>query len=551
MTGTESVPPTMSGGEALMRAARANGVDTLFGLPGVQIYALFDAVKRLGVRSIVSRHEQGAAYMAMGYARALGRPAAFAVVPGPGVLNASAALCTAMGCNTPLLCLTGQVPSGFLGQGRGHLHELADQAGTLRSLIKDALHVARPADASRLVNQAFHTMQSGRPGPVAVEMCWDVMAAEWPDVHIQAGNSRIEQPEADPEQLDAAVAAMARAKAPLIMCGGGAQHASESVRALAETLQAPVTAMRSGRGVVAEDHPLGVSCVAARRLIDETDLLIGIGSRLELITMRWRNMMRHERRITDLPTLIRIDIDPEEMTRLEPDVALIADADAACRTLTNRLQGRANPDPGRLTRIASAKAASERAIQRVQPQVDYLKVIREVLPRNGIFVPEVSQMGFASYFGFPVYEPRTYLSEGYQGTLGFGFQTALGAKIACPERAVVSVTGDGGFLFGVQELATAVAHDIGLVTLVFNNNAFGNVRRDQIERYDGRISGALLHNPDFVQLAESFGVRGYRAQTPKALKPVLEGALEADQPALIEVPVDAASEASPWEFILG
>ena len=194
----------MTGGEAMVRAAQANGIDTIFGLPGAQIYPLFDALYRSpDITTIISRHEQGAAYMAMGYAKATGRPGAFSVVPGPGVLNAMAALCTAMGCNTPVICLTGQIMSQFLGVGRGHLHELADQAATLRSVIKHAERIDNPADTSDKMNAAFRIMQSGRPGPVALEMCWDTMAAS-PDVAITPGNTVIDKPALHEDALTAA-----------------------------------------------------------------------------------------------------------------------------------------------------------------------------------------------------------------------------------------------------------------------------------------------------------------------------------------------------------
>jgi acetolactate synthase-1/2/3 large subunit len=544
-TNTDSI----SGGEAMIRSAVANGVDTIFGIPGAQIYPMFDAMKRLEVNTVVTRHEQGAAYMAMGYAKALGKPGTFAVVPGPGVLNTTAALCTAMGTNTPLLCLTGQVPTTFLGTGRGHLHELKDQAGTLKSLIKDALHISDPKDTSAVVNQAFNTMQSGRPGPVSVEMCWDTMAKPHTGIEIGAGNTVIEQPELNNDQLQQAVKALASAKAPMIMCGGGAQHASEEVLALAELLQAPVTALRSGRGVVAEDHPLGVSSVAARELFDEVDVILGVGSRLEMIYMRWRDMGFYEQKPDGGPTLIRIEVDAAELQRFQPDIAVLADAAVACLALCNALADKVSPDKQRVDKIAEAKAITRRAIEKVQPQMAYMDVIREVLPRDGFFVPELSQMGFTSYFGMPIYQPRTYVTEGFQGTLGFGFQTALGVKVACPDRAVISVNGDGGFMFGVQELATAVEYNIGLITLVFNNSAFGNVRRDQMQGYGGRLHGADLVNPDFVKLAESFGAAGYRVNTPQALKPVLAKAIVANKPALIEVVVERGSEVAPWDFI--
>jgi acetolactate synthase I/II/III large subunit len=171
------------------------------------------------------------------------------------------------------------------------------------------------------------------------------------------------------------------------------------------------------------------------------------------------------------------------------------------------------------------------------------------LPRDGFFVTELSQMGFSSYFGFPVYEPRTYVSEGYQGTLGFGFPSALGVKVAHPDRAVVSVTGDGGFMFAVQELATAAQENIPLVTLLFNNNAYGNVLRDQQTGFGNRVIGSVLRNPDFIALAKAFGVEGHRVATPAALAPVLAKAFEAKGPVLIEVSVPQGSEATPWPFI--
>ena len=544
----------MTGGEAIVRAAMANGIDTVFGIPGAQIYPLFDALHRLGVRTIFPRHEQAAAYMAMGAANSTGKPACFAVVPGPGILNTAAALCTAMGTCSPVLGLTGQVPSTFLGRGRGHLHELRDQPGTLRTIIKDAMVIADPTTTSATVNAAFATMQSGRPGPVTVEMCWDTMAASYDGIDIGPGIEPIAAPILDTDAIERAVALLLAAKRPMIMCGKGAQHAAADVQHLAELLQAPVTSFRSGRGVVPEDHPLGLSSVAARELYDDVDLVLGLGSRLEMAFMRWGTPGRFDARRPNDPTLIRVDIDPDEMTRFPPDHAVVGDVGAFCRAAIEAIEqkGRANSryaDHHCADDIANAKATAAKRIEKVQPQVDFLAVIRDVLPRDGFFVPELSQMGFASYFAFPVLAPRTYVTEGYQGTLGFGFPTALGVKVANPTKAVVSVTGDGGFLFGLQELATAAAHRIGVVTILFNNHAYGNVRRDQLNGFEGRLSGAELRNPDFVKLAESFGVDAHRLTTPAELRLVLAAALDADRPCLIEVETPTGSEASPWEFI--
>jgi acetolactate synthase-1/2/3 large subunit len=539
----------LTGGAAIVAAARANGMKTLFGVPGAQIYPLFDALHGTDVEVIVPRHEQAAAYMAMGYAKSTGRTGVFTVVPGPGVLNAAAALCTAMGNCSPVVCLTGQVPSSFLGRGRGHLHELADQAATLRTLIKNAWRIDSPTDASRLVNQAFREAAGGRPGPTAVEMCWDTMAARAPVV-IGPAEAGLPEPAVDEAAIDAAVRLLAAAKKPLIMCGAGAQHAPREVELLAETLQAPVTAFRSGRGIVPEDHALGVAGVAARELWDDVDVLVGVGSRLEMPYMRWGDPMRYERKPSHGPKLIRIDIDPAEMQRLEPDVAVIADSATGCRLLAERLRRAVAPSRERAAEIAAAKRVADAAIDRLQPQAAFLRAIRAVLPRDGILVPELSQVGFATYTGaFPVLAPRTYISEGFQGTLGFGFPTALGAKVANRDKAVVSVTGDGGFMFGVQELATAAQYGIALVTIVFNNHSFANVLRDQQLQFGGRTIGSRFQNPDFVRLAESFGVAARRVKEPHELQRAVEAELAAARPALIEVTLEPGAEQSPWPLI--
>jgi len=559
--GRKGKAAAMTGGMAIAEALVANGVEVVFGLPGAQLYPLFDALQQKSdaIRTIGARHEQACGYMAFGYARSTGRPGVYAVVPGPGVLNTAAALCTAYGCCAPVLCITGQVPSAFLGRGRGHLHELPDQLGTLRTLVKWAARIERPADAPAIVNEAFRQMLSGRPGPVAIEMAWDTMATsalvapQGPATIAKAG---------PPSSLEVEAAAklLAAAERPMIMTGSGAQHAGEAVRALAEELDAPVAAFRGGRGVVAEDHALGISSYAAYRLWPETDALVAIGTRAEMPYMRWTGMMSLIERPQAPPHLIRIDIDPAEMRRLVPHAGIVADADAGARSLlaaVRRLRGRrgqaksagAKGTSEARSRIAAVKAETRAAIQKVRPQLAYLDVIRDVLPREAFFVTELSQVGFASYFGYPVYAPRTYVSEGYQGTLGFGFPSALGVKVAHPDKPVVSIAGDGGFLFGMQELATAAQYGIALVTLVFNNAAYGNVLRDQRTAFGNRVIGAALDNPDFMVLAESFGVEGHRVASPAALRPVLQKAIRAKGPVLIEIQVPQGTEVSPWEFI--
>jgi acetolactate synthase I/II/III large subunit len=542
--GEERGMAEMTGGEAIVAALRRHGIGTVFGLPGAQLYGLFDALSRAqpALAFVGARHEQACAYMALGAARATGRPAAFAVVPGPGMLNAAAGLVTALGCNAPVLCLTGQVPTAFLGKGRGHLHELPDQLLTLRSITKWAERIEHPAAAPALVAQAFQAMVSGRPGPAALEMPWDQFTARAEVAPCDPLPPRAAPPP-DPDRI-ARVAALAKAAAaPMIMVGGGAFEAAPDIVELARLLEAPVVSFRSGRGILSDADPLGLTIAAAYRLWPETDLLIGIGTRLEVPGWRWPPHPRP-------PAIARIDIDPAEMRRFPVTQFVLADAAQGTRALVAALRRLGARGSGRLAAIAAAKDAASRAIREtVQPQMAYLDVIREVLPSDGFVVDELSQVGFASWYGFPVWRPRTYVSSGYPGTLGSGYPMALGVKVAHPDRPVVSIAGDGGFLFAVQELATAVQYAIGVVVIVFNNHGFANVRRDQMTNFSGRLLGADLVNPDFVRLAEAFGVAAARAPSPPLLRTALERALTAGGPWLIEVPLAPDEEKSPWPFI--
>jgi len=532
-----------SGGEAIVSGLIAHGVDTVFGLPGAQIYGLFDAFQQAQMKVIGARHEQACGYMAYGYARSTGRPGVFSVVPGPGVLNAGAALLTAFGANEPVLCLTGQVPVPFLGKGRGHLHEMPDQLATLRTFVKWAERIEYPDAAPTLVSRAFQEMLSGRRGPVALEMPWDVFTQR-----AETGAAKplegFPAPLPDPERVKAAAALIANSKTPMIFVGSGAIDARDEIVELAELIDAPVVAFRSGRGIVSNAHELGLTMAAAYRLWPKTDLMIGIGTRMELPTMtRWPFR-------PDGLRSIRVDIDPSEMRRFTPDAAVVADARAGTKELLQAVRKTGyKKTSGRRTAIREASKAALQEIQQVQPQMAYLNILREVLPDNAIVTDELSQVGFASWYGFPVYEPRTFISSGYQGTLGSGFPTALGAKVANPDRPVVAITGDGGFMFGVQELATAVQFNIGVVTLVFNNNSYGNVRRDQRERFEGRVVASDLVNPDFVKLAQSFGVGAARVTSPEVFRPALEKALAHGRPYLIDIEVPKDSETTPWTFI--
>jgi len=488
---------------------------------------------------IHTRHEQGAAYMALGAAMASGKPAVFCVVPGPGILNTTAALCTAYACNAPVLALTGQIPSANIGRHLGILHEIPDQLGILRSLTKWAERIRTPSEGASRVAEAFAQMSHGRPRPVALECPLDV----WPQTGlVELEGAPVSRPGAqlDPKLIARSVEILARASRPVIVVGSGAQHASDQVRKIAERVHAPVIAHRMGRGVLDSRHPLSVTAPVGNRLWQDADVVLAIGTRLQMQQMIWGVDASLE--------VIRVDADPEELNRIRPpQVGLVGDAAEVLDLLLEQLPRSSAVNRTRTERIESLQAQFAAQLRRLTPQVEFLEAIRAALPENGIFVDELTQVGYVSRFAFPVYQPRTFLSPGYQGTLGWGLPAALGAKVARPESPVVVVSGDGGFLFNIQELATAVQHQIPVVAVVFNDGAYGNVRRTQVEELGNRTIATDLRNPDFVRLAESFGASGLRVNTPEQLSGALRDAIRAAVPTVIEVPVGVMPD--PWPLI--
>jgi len=531
----------MSAAEAVVATLIGHGLDTVYALPGVQndflFEALFGAADRL--RTVHTRHEQGAAYMALGAALATGKPQAFAVVPGPGFLNAGAALLTAYSMNAPVLGLVGQIPDADIGRGLGHLHEIRDQAGIVKRLVDFSALIRKPEQASRETALALRAMQSGRPGPAVLECAIDVWGKAGP-VTLQPPLP-IPPTKVDPAAIRKAAKLLGTAKRPMIVCGGGAEGASAEITALSAMLQAPVLAYRRGRGVLDARDPLSVTLPLGRDLWGEADVVLAVGTRL-LIQLRQWGIDR------DLK-IVRIDADPKEHARQhKPAVALTGDARPILQRLLAELPVHNIKRAPRKAEMQVRQAAWRMRLQKIAPQIAFLDAIRDELPEDGIFVDEVTQIGFAARLAFPVYKPRTFLSPGYQDPLGWGFATALGAQHARPDVPVVAISGDGGFLFTATEMATAIRHRIPLTTIVFNDGAFGNVRRIQQERFGNRLIASDLANPDFVAFAESFGAAAERARSPDELRPALRRAFaRRDGPTLIEVPVGAFP--SPWEFI--
>ncbi len=526
--------PKLTGGQAVVQSLIDHGVDTIFGLPGVQNDWLYNALydQRDKIRVIHTRHEQGAGYMALGYAMARGDVGIYNVVPGPGFLNSTAALATAYGLNAQLLCLVGQIPSSKIGKGEGVLHEIPDQMGILRSLTKWAESVDRPADLPAKVAEAFRQLRTGRPRPVGLEVPMDVLAraeeVELPTIVSDTATS--DATSVDEALLEEAAKLLGQAQNPMIFVGSGAQDVGPEVTALAELLQAPVVAYRTGHGLLDSRHYLSLHMPPAHEFWKKTDVVLAIGSNMRIPLQGWG--------VDDAMKIIRIDVDPNSHTLFhQPDIAISARAEDALPQLLSRTTGHNRTRKSRKDELMAIKAGWAERTAYLEEQIGYLKVIREELGEEGIFVDELTQVGFVSRIVYPTYKPRTFISTGYQGTLGYGFPTALGVKVAKPDLPVLAIAGDGGFMFAVQELATAVQHRIGLVTLLFNNNQYGNVQMMQKKFYDGRVIATDLHNPDFVKMAESYGAQAFRTQTLDELRHAIRKGFASDLPTLIDIPV--------------
>jgi acetolactate synthase-1/2/3 large subunit len=532
--------PLMSGGDAVVRSLLGHGISSIYCLPGVQSDHLFNAMFDVGdaLRVVHTRHEQGAAYMALGAALATGKPAVYSVVPGPGFLNSSAALATAYSTGARVLALIGQIPSRAIGKGHGLLHEIPDQIGILRTLTKWAERVERPQDVPQLVGQAFAQLQSGRPRPVGVEVPPDILGAK-AEVELLAPLPSIPNTPLDEDAIERAASLLGKAESPVIFVGGGALEAADEVRALAERLSAPVVAYRRGKGILDERHPLSHVLPGGHALWAKADVVLAVGTRLQIPVSAWGT--------DDKLKIIKLEIDPAEIDRLrKPEIGLVGDSAPVLRRFAEHLAH----IPSRPDRVAQSRALQERIAAELAvlaPQVAYLSAIRDVLPDDGVLVDELTQVGYAARSAYETRKARTYISSGYQGTLGWGVATALGVKHALADVPVVALSGDGGFMFNVQELATAVRHRIPIVVIVFNDSAYGNVRNMQKSLHGNRVIGSDLANPDFVKLGESFGIRAHRATDPEGLRRALEASLTVTEPAIIEVPV--GDMPSPWQFI--
>jgi acetolactate synthase-1/2/3 large subunit len=537
----------LTGGEALVQQLLQEGASHLFGIPGVQLDWAVDALRKAEgrIRYLVPRHEQATSYMADGFARTTGKPGVCMVVPGPGVLNAAAGLATAYACNSPVLCIAGHIHSKSIGRGFGALHEIKDQAAVLQQVTKWRGIALGPEDVPGLVRRAFAEMRSGRPAPVAIEIPYDVLAASG-DVELAAraaGEDGRTRPEEG--QVKRIAAILQAAVFPVIYAGGGvlSTGGGAALQRLAEKLGAPVVMSENGRGAISDRHPLAFSTLIGRALLPHADVVVVVGSRF----METRGPFPAWDDGRAKYVYINTDRDAGIAPRV-PGMVMNADAGLALAALADELPAGI---PHHRRRIDPARAAALRdweqgQLASVEPQASFVRALRSAVPEDGILVKELTQVGYFARVAYPVYAPGTLIGPGYQGTLGYGFPTGLGAAAGNPGRVVVSITGDGGFGWTLQELATVARYELGHITVVFADGSFANVRGLQQEQF-GQAYGAELHNPDFVALAQAFGVAATKVSDAVGLEGALREAIRAGGPHLIEVAVGQMP--SPWGLL--
>lgn len=515
-------------GEALVARLEAYGVDTIFGIPGVHTIEMYRGLKESRIRHVTPRHEQGAGFMADGYARATGRPGVALIISGPGVTNILTAMGQAYGDSVPMLVLSSVNAHGRAGSGEGWLHELQDQSATASGVAAFSRTIHTPEEMVTALDQAFAVFQSGRPRPVHLEFPIDLLSMPAPD--MPPVPAPLNQPEVPARLLDEAAALLNGAKSPLILAGGGA---SGPIRALAEALDAPVAMTTNGRGRLGAGHPLGVpvalSLPEVRELIAASDVVLALGTEMGSTDYDW-----NEDGGLRIPgRLIRVDIDPQQIRRSRGcpvHLGLVGDAGAAAEGLLSRIAPR--PAGEGAARAARARGALAVQAPATQGDIALLHALRDALP-GVIFAGDSTQLTYAGIMGYDAAAPRTYWTSatGF-GTLGYGLPGAIGAALARPDRPVVALSGDGGLLFTVGEMAAAAEARARVILLLHDNDGYGEIKA-AMERVEVTPLGVDLATPDFVAMARAFGWRGVEAETPDALIEACKAAARHDGPVLI------------------
>ena len=533
----------LSGGEALIKSLVREGVEVIFGLPGVQMYGIVAALRdEPSIKFVVTRNETSTTYMADGYARTTGKAGVAMVVPGPGIYNAGGGLSTAFSRSSPVVLIAGQIPRDGIGKNFGGLHEVNDQKEITNPVTKWQKQVLRPNEVPEGIHEAFKQAQSDRPSPVHFELPPETMV-EREEVELLEP-AKIERKVPADSIIEQAAKEIIAAKKPVIYAGGGIARsdAEAELVAFAEAHQIAVLTSAGGKGTMSERHALalGGSLGPTGQLkdyIEDADVVIGIGTRFSM-----RNQAAADAR------LIHVDVDHEMIGHVhENSLGVIGDVKVSLSKLSAAITaaggGKWNSPAAEVAQIQENLTNSDEEIN--QPQEDYLRALQEGAPDDAIMIFGMTQLGYYSRPRWITENPKSYIDSGYSGNLGFAFPTALGAKVGNPDKPVICVSGDGGFMYNSSEISTAVKYGINLVTVIYNDGHYGNVARDMDDDFGGTYETDFV-NPDFVKLAEAYGAVGIRAEGPLDVKNVLPKALAMNKPVFIDVPVSRVPRPKQW-----
>ena len=525
-------------GRAVISLLEAYGVDTVFGMPGVHTLEFYKGLAASKIRHVLVRHEQGAGFMADGYARATGRPGVCVLITGPGVTNAATAMGEAYSDSVPMLVLSAVNATADLGMGRGRLHEITSQEAVTAPLTAFSKTALRASEAPELLAEAFAAFATTRPRPVHIALPLDVLV-EAADFAIAARNAP-PPPSPSADAVHAASALLQQASRPVIIAGGGSVDCAEALDHFAGSLQAPVIVTNAAKGVMADDHPLclgaTLSLAPTQEMLASADVVVVVGSELAE-TDSWTD------RLAIPGKLIRIDIDPSAAQRDYPaEVALVSDAGQALTALNAALDDAQSATACTITardRDGVRKKCAKLASALSQTHMKVLEAMRGALPDDAIVVTDMTQIAYTGNTYYPCTTPRSWYHPNGYGTLGYALPAAIGARLGAPERAVVALVGDGGLLFTVQELATAAELGLPLVIILWNNDGLGQIRDDMISKGIPEV-GVNPRNPDYQQLARAFGCHAVRPDSLDGFAQAVAKALAAEVPTLIEVRQDAA-----------
>jgi len=544
----------MSGSRALIKALEREGVDVVFGIPGGAIMPVYDELLNSGLRHVLARHEQSAAHMADGYARASGRVGVCMATSGPGATNLLTGVATAYLDSTPLVAITGQVPTHMMG--RDAFQEI-DAVGIYTHVTKYSFQPQRPEEIPWTVRAAFFLASTGRTGPVHIDLPKDVQTGEaemaFPDaVEIRGYRPRLPP---DPAAVARALDMLLESERPIILAGGGVikSGAHDYLLQLAESALIPVASTLMGKGAIPEDHPLALGLVGmhgtvqANKLVNEADLILAIGVRFsDRTTMEVRGFAPDAR-------IVHFDVDPTEVSKnVRASHAVIGDLRSSLKLLLEMFRERARTGNWGAWRRRVNEVSSEWRDRILGTKSEFsppylLKAMREVLPPGAIVATEVGQNQMWAALYFRALRPRTFITSGGLGTMGFGFPAAIGAKAARPDVPVVDIAGDGSFMMTMNSLATSIDEKLPVIVVILNNSSLGMVAQWQRLFYNRRYAATLFGaNPDFVRLAESFGAEGVRVYSLDEFRSALARAMRTEVTTVIDVPIHPEEDVFPF-----